>query len=140
MNKKWENYGTSKPFTNETVARLVPREPFGPDVLALSPYDLVDDDYVQGDLICAGLEEMSRHLKWLGDDYQFGQLDRLEARARSIVLLSDQLGLRREGQVAADVVYCLEGPDETALAAPLSRLMRLMTQALDHAAGSMTEF
>jgi hypothetical protein len=46
--------------------------------------------------------------------------------------------LRRVGQVAADVVYCIDGPDETALAATASRLMRLVTQALDHAAGPIT--
>jgi len=122
------------------VARLVPRETFAPDVRALSPYALVDDDIENCELTCSGLEEMSRHLRRLDDDYQLGQYDRLEARARSIVLLADQLGLRQVGQVAADVVYCLDGPDETALAATLSRLMRLMTQALDHAAGPLTAF
>lgn len=122
------------------VARLIPQEPFGPDVHALSPYAMVDDDFDHGDVICAGLEELSRHLKWLDDDYQSSQFDRLEARARSIVMLADQLGLRRVGQVAADVVYCIDDPDEVALAATLSRLMRLMTQALDHAAGPISAF
>jgi hypothetical protein len=122
------------------VARLVPREPFGPDVRALSSHALADDDGDHGDVICSGLEEMSRHLKWLDDDYQSGQFDRLEARARSIVMLADQLGLRRVGQVAADVVYCVDGPDEIALAATLSRLMRLVSQALDHAAGPLPAF
>lgn len=122
------------------VARLVPREKFGSDVRALSALGLVDQDFDQSDLICSGLEEMSRHLKWLDDDYQSGQFDRLEARARSIVMLADQLGLRQVGQVAADVVYCIDGTDENALAATLSRLMRLMTQALDHAAGPMPAF
>jgi hypothetical protein len=50
------------------------------------------------------------------------------------------MGLRRVRQVAADVVYCLDEPDEIALAATLSRLMRLMTQALDHAAGPKAAF
>lgn len=127
-------------YSQRVIARLVPREPFGPDVRALSPYGMVDDGYNQGDLICAGLEEMSRHLRWLDDDYRSGHMDRLEARARSIVMLADQLGLRRVGQVAADVVYCIDGPDQIALAATLSRLMRLMTQALDHAAGPMPAF
>jgi len=122
------------------VAHLIPREPQGPDVEALSPLAMAGDDFDQGDLICAGLEELSRHLKWLDNDYQSGQFDRLEARARSIVLLADQLGLRRVGQVAADVVYCVDGPDEIALSATLSRLMRLVTQALDHAAGPMPAF
>jgi len=124
----------------QPVAHLIPREPQGPDVDALSPLDMVGDDFERGDLICAGLEELSRHLKWLDDDYQSGQFDRLEVRARSIVVLADQLGLRRVGQVAADVVYCVDGPDEIALSATLSRLMRLVTQALDHAAGPMPAF
>lgn len=98
------------------VARLVPHETFGPDVRALSPYALADDDMDYGDVICLGLEEISHHLKWLDDDYQSGQFDRLEVRLRSIVMLADQLGLRRVGQVASDVVYCLDGPDEVALA------------------------
>ncbi len=86
--------------TSGAVARLIPQEPSGPDVHALSPYGLVNDDFDNSDVICAGLEELSRHLKWLDDDYQSGQFDRLEARARSIVMLADQLGLRRVGQVA----------------------------------------
>mgnify|MGYP000586728138 CR=1 FL=1 len=101
---------------------------------------MVGHTYQQSDMICAGLEQLSRHLKWLDDDYQTGQFDRLEARARSIVMLSDQLGLRRVGQVAADVIYCVSGTDEIALSATLSRLLRLMTQALDHAAGTTPSF
>lgn len=122
------------------IARLVPHEAFGQDANALAPFAMANDDQDRSDVICAGLEEMSRHLKWLDEDYQLNQFDRLEVRARSIVMLADQLGLRRIGQVAADVVYCLDEPDEIALAATLSRLMRLMTQALDHAAGPMTAF
>ncbi len=123
-----------------TVARLVPREKFGPDVRALSPFATLDDDMNESDLICAGLEEMSRHLRRLDEEFQAGQFDRLEERARSVAILADQMGLRRIGQVAADVVYCRDGPDEVALAATLSRLLRLMTQALDHAAGPITAF
>ena len=122
------------------IARLIPHETSGPDVHALSPFGTVNDDLGQSELVCAGLEELSRHLKWLDDDYQSGQLARLETRARSIVMLADQLGLRRVGQVAADVVYCIDDPNEAALAATLSRLLRLMTQALDHAAGPVSAF
>jgi len=122
------------------IARLVPREPFGSDLRALSPLNMRDDTFEDSDLMCAALEEMSRHLKWLDMDYQMSQFDRLEVRARSVVALADQIGLRQVGQVAADVIYCLDGPDDIALAATLSRLMRLMTQALDHAAGPMTAF
>jgi len=125
---------------NSVVARLVPREAFGSDVRALSPLALVDADFDQGDLICEGLEELSRHLRRLDDDYRSGNLEKLEARARRLVMLADQLGLRRVGQVAADVVYCIDRREEAALAATVSRLMRLITQALDHAAGPITAF
>lgn len=114
------------------VSRLMPREDFGADARALMFSGLGADDHGEG--ICAGLEELSRHLRWLDEDYQSGQFHRLAARARSVVQLADQLGLRQIGQVAADVLYCLDGAEETALAATLSRLMRLMTMALDHAA------
>ena len=122
---------------SQNIARLVPNEPFGSDVRALSPFGMAEEDFNHSEIICAGLEEMSRHLKWLDDDYQSSRFDRIEARARSIVLLADQLGLRRLGQVAADVVYCTDDPSEVALAATLSRLMRLMTQVIDHAAGPL---
>jgi hypothetical protein len=65
----------------QDIAHLVPREPFGPDVRASSPFALIDDGFDYGNLICAGLEELSRHLKRLDLDYQEGHLDRLEARA-----------------------------------------------------------
>ena len=122
------------------VAQLIPKEQFGQDIRALSPFGMDGEDFDHSDVICAGLEELSRHLRWLDVEYQAGQFDRLDARARSIVLLADQLGLRRMGQVAADVVYCIDDPDEVALTATLSRLMRLMTQALDHAAGPISTF
>lgn len=122
------------------IAQLIPKESFGQDVRTLSPFGMDGDEFDHSDVICAGLEELSRHLRWLDDDYQSGQFDRLETRARSIVLLADQLGLRRMGQVAADVVYCIDDPDEVALTATLSRLMRLMTQALDHAAGPISTY
>lgn len=122
------------------VSRLIPREPTGLDVHALSPFAMVDENSDQSDLICASLEELSRHLKRLDAEYRLGHLDRVEMRARGIVMLADQLGLRLVGQVAADVLYCIDGPDEVSLAATLSRLMRLMTQALDHAAGPMRAF
>ncbi len=126
--------------TQSSVKQLQPREAYSADVRALSPFSMANDDFETSDVICSGLEEMSRHLRWLDDDYQSERFERLGARARSIVLLADHLGLRRLGQVAADVVYCLEDPDSAALPATLSRLMRLMTQALEHAAGPIVEY
>jgi len=126
--------------STRAITRLIPRETSGSDALALSPFGLTADDQGQSEFFYAGLEELSRHLKWLDDDYRTGQLARLETRARSIVMLADQLGLRRVGQVAADVVYCIDDPNDAALAATLSRLMRLMTQVLDHAAGPVSAF
>lgn len=117
------------------VARLVPRELKSKEKGVVEAFDVLGAECLVSDQICAGLEEMSRHLKWIGDDFRTDQIDRVEARARSIVMLADQMGLRRVGQVAADVVYCVDTPDRTALAATLSRLIRLLEQALDSAVG-----
>lgn len=125
--------------TARAVARLIPREPARADMHAFTNFGVFADAEAD-DVFCAHLEELSRHLRWLDDDYQLARLDRLEARARSIMLLADRLGLRSVGQVSADVAYCIDNGDETALAATLSRLMRLITQALDQAAGQATSF
>ncbi len=133
--------GKAMTYVRETkVSRLVPREAFSHDVRALSPLNLLDGDLEAGDRICDGLEKLSRHLRRLDDDFRSGNHKNLEARARDLVILTDQLGLRQIGQVAADVVYCIEHRDEAALSATVSRLMRLMVQALDHAAGPVTAF
>jgi|GEM_PF-1863100 len=127
-------------FMKSSVKRLEPYEPFGADIRALSFVNLGAGDLEASDAVCSGLEELSRHLRWLDDDYRFERFDRLAARMHNIVVLADQLGLRRVGQVAADVVYCLDDHENPALAATLSRLMRLITQALEHAAGSLADF
>ncbi|PVA06282.1 hypothetical protein [Thalassorhabdomicrobium marinisediminis] len=124
----------TKTCAPQPVARLIPRELGELDLDAMSPFARAGNSFEQSDLICAGLEEMSRHLRRLDDDFRAGQFDRIEMRARALVVLADQLGLCRVGQVAADVVYCVTRPDEIALSATLSRLMRLVSQALDHAA------
>lgn len=123
-----------------SVSQLIPREASGPHMQGLAGLGMVDANLDQSDLICAGLDELSRHLKWLDEDYQSGSFDRLETRLRSIVMLADQLDLRQIGQVAADVLYCLDGPSDIALAATLSRLMRLLTQTLDYAQGPSPAF
>lgn len=126
--------------TQVSVMQLKPREQFGADIRASSPFSMAYDDFESSEVLCTGLEEMSRHLRWLEDDYRSERFERLAARARSIVLLGDQLGLRRVGQVAADVVYCIDDPENPALSATLARLMRLMAQALDQAAAPSVEF
>ncbi|MDA9207750.1 hypothetical protein N9O61_02575 [Octadecabacter sp.] len=123
-----------------TVMQLQPREPFGAELRALVPLTTVAGDFEASDLVCSGLEQMSRHIRWLDEDYQTERFERLGARARNVVLLADQLGLRQIGQVAADVLYCLDDPENAALPATLSRLMRLMSQALEHAADPFADY
>ncbi len=123
-----------------TVMQLQPREPFGAELRGLVPFNASAGDFEVSDFMCSGLEEMSRHIRWLDDDYQTARFERLGARARNVVLLADQLGLRQIGQVAADVLYCLDDPENAALPATLSRLMRLMSQALEQAAGPFADY
>lgn len=113
------------------IVRLIPRE-----VATLDPRRIKSiarrhgPDQAEG-VVVGSLEELGRHLRRLDDDYRSGDPDRLTARIRAVITLSDQIGMRHVARVATDVARCSNAGDEAALAATLSRLMRLMTQALD---------
>lgn len=113
------------------IVRLIPRE-----VATLDPRRIRTiarrhgPDRAEG-VVVESLAELGRHLRRLDDDYRSGDADRLTARIRAVITLSDQIGMRHVARVATDVARCSNAGDEAALAATLSRLMRLLTRALD---------
>lgn len=115
------------------ISRLCPTETTNAAESMHAVFDLGLHDRTRGDAVCFSLEEMARHLRHFDDDFQNAQYEQLLDRARRIVLLADQLGLRQIGHVAADVIYCLDDIENPALAATLSRLIRLITLTLDQA-------
>jgi len=122
------------------IRQLQPKETLQPDASLYAQINLTHVDFKKSDNICLGLEELARHLRQLDEEFQNNQFERLGNRARNVVVLADQLGLRQIGQVAADVTYCVDYPDSAALSATLSRLIRLITNALDSSMQPMSEY
>lgn len=122
------------------VARLVPQEICRPEIGITSAAGNTKEEIAAGDRMLSALEELSKHVRRLEDDFEAVRLDLVQNRTRRIIALSDQIGLRQVGRVASDVAYCCDGQDEAALAATTSRLVRLLNQAIDQAAGPMTAF
>lgn len=122
------------------IVRLVPREATVVDPRIIQKLSRSHGPDCAEDVVSTNLSELARHLRRLDDDYRSGDADRLNSRVRSIVTLSDQVGMRHVARVATDVIRCAICGDESALAATLSRLMRLLTQALDEAQVDLLTF
>jgi len=121
------------------VVRLALRERASLDPRAMRRLARHRDPGATETIIRTTLSELGRHLRRLDDDYRTGENLRLAGRARQVIVLCDQIGLRDVARVAADVARCSLSGDETALGATLARLMRLLSQALDEAAVDWSE-
>lgn len=113
------------------IVRLVPQETASLDPSVIQELARHHGLDCAEDVVCTSLAELTRHLRRLDDDYRSADPHQLGRRVRAVVTLADQLGMRHVARVAADVVRCSHSGDEAALAATLSRLMRLLGRALD---------
>ncbi|MEL6510199.1 MAG: hypothetical protein AAFQ32_10435 [Pseudomonadota bacterium] len=77
------------------------------------------------DVVCRAMEEISLRLAKVNAAYEAGNIETLRKLTRSLVAISDQVGLVALAQVAASVADCAAGRDRVALVAVLSRLQRL---------------
>ena len=82
------------------------------------------------DVVCRALEELAlrlSHSEMLF--HQEGWVD-LRQNTRSLIAIADQIGMTALSQVAQDVSHCIDRRDITALAATLSRLIRVGERSL----------
>ncbi|MFK7876448.1 MAG: hypothetical protein AB8B71_11815 [Paracoccaceae bacterium] len=77
------------------------------------------------DVVRRAMEELALRLTHAERFYRQGDMDELRRSARSLVAIADQIGMQKLVQVAADVGKVLEQGDDVALAATLSRLLRV---------------
>lgn len=109
-----------------------------PQVLKIEPSEpvLLDEDrltalYAQlgeagaEDVVSRAMQELSARLAECGHLYTDGNYRRLRKSARSLIAISEQVGLPRLAQVAGDVTTCLDKEDEAGLGATLHRLLRI---------------
>lgn len=108
-----------------TVTRLEPQEEvrLEPDKLA----ELFVQLGQQGaeDVVCRAMEEISLRLAKVNAAYDAGDLARVRKLTRSLVAISEQVGLSALARVSNDVADCAQGQDGTALVAVLARLRRI---------------
>lgn len=79
---------------------------------------------------CRALEELAARLSHTERCYREGRSMDLRKSARSLVAISDQIGMQMLSRVAGDVTICADSGDSVALAATLSRLLRIGERSL----------
>lgn len=82
------------------------------------------------DVVCRALEELAQRLTEAERQYATAQFLDLRKTVRSLVGIADQVGMRELARSAVHVVDCIDRGDPVALAATLSRLLRVGEQSL----------
>lgn len=82
------------------------------------------------DVICRAMEELALRLGQAEKLFREGAQEEMLRRVRSLVAIGEQVGMDRLARVAGDVCRCAERGDPVALAATLSRLVRLGDRSL----------
>ena len=90
-------------------------------------------------VVCRAMEELAARLAQCNMLWHRKHLDHLRKNARSLIAIADQIGMHRLAHVARDVTSCIDTADEIALAATLSRMMRIGERSLT-AIWSMQDF
>ncbi len=82
------------------------------------------------DVVCRALEELAVRLSHTERCHREGRLTDMRKSARSLVAIADQIGMQALSRVAADVTIAADNDDLVAIAATLSRLLRIGDSSL----------
>ena len=82
------------------------------------------------DVICRALEELAARLSHTERCYRELRFDDMRKSARSLIAISEQIGMQLLADVARDVTRCIDNGDGTALSATLARLLRIGESSL----------
>lgn len=77
------------------------------------------------DVVCRAMEELSLRMAQCDKLYRESNLVGLRKNARSLIAIADQIGMNILSRVAGDVTACVDKKNDVALAATLSRLLRI---------------
>jgi hypothetical protein len=81
-------------------------------------------------VVSRAMEELAVRLAKVDSCYKKGQLEDMQRAARSMIAISEQIGMETFARVAADVNTLATLDDGTALAATVDRLMRIGENSL----------
>ncbi len=105
------------------------------EMIRLDP-DQLEELYIQlgaagaEDVVCRALEELAARLSHTERCYRERRHKDMRKSARSLVAISEQIGMGLLARVAIDVTRCIDCGDRTALAATMSRLLRIGERSL----------
>ena len=81
-------------------------------------------------MVCRALEELAVRLSHTERCYREDQMRDMRKSARSLIAISEQIGMGALANVARDVTNCIDHHDRVAIAATLSRLLRIGESSL----------
>lgn len=82
------------------------------------------------DVVCRALEELALRLSHSETLFRDRCWADLRKNTRSLIAIADQIGMSALSKVANDVTCCIDRGDTTAIAATLSRLIRVGERSL----------
>lgn len=81
-------------------------------------------------VVYRAMEELAVRMSQCDTLWRSGNFIQLRKHARSLIAISEQIGMRHLAWVAADVTACIDAKDDVATAATLSRMLRVGERSL----------
>lgn len=82
------------------------------------------------DVVCRAMEELALRLSHCSRMYNSGKIRELRKCAKSLIAISEQIGMIALARVAGDVVETIDARDTPATGATLARLLRIGERSL----------
>jgi hypothetical protein len=82
------------------------------------------------DVVCRAMEELAVRLSHCRRLHSSGNWDDLRKCTRSLIAISEQIGMLVLARVAKDVIHTIDAHDVPAVSATLARLLRIGEQSL----------
>lgn len=81
-------------------------------------------------VVYRAMEELAVRMSQCDTLWRTGNSMQLRKHARSLIAISEQIGMGHLAQVAGDVTACIDAKDDVATAATLSRMLRIGERSL----------
>lgn len=81
-------------------------------------------------VVCRAMEELAVRMSQCDTLWRAQNKTQLRKHARSLIAIADQIGMQELAIIAGDVTKCLDAKDDIALAATLSRMLRIGERSL----------
>ena len=82
------------------------------------------------DVVCRAMEELAARLAMVERLFRLDHMPEMRKAVRALMGIADQIGMHTLCRVAWDVTRCIDSHDPVALAATLSRLIRIGERSL----------